>query len=460
MSRIWGTLAFRFALSYWLLVIASMAVIGIAVYIGGIAVLQERVDSSLISLSHRLTTTYDARGGEAVKAEIDDLLSDNIDQDTEDYLLISPAGVKVAGNITPVPEAKAPFDQFTDHKLARYDQPSFSRILPHRLPDGAILVVGRDMRDLMQIRRLVLTALGIGVLVSCVISAVGAMLFRRRLESSVAVIRRTAGEIVAGDLTRRIPIFGPEDEFVRLNRDINHMLDRIEQLVRNVKDVSNAIAHDLRTPLGRIRAQLDVALRPGTGKDQLTEAARQAIDNVDSTITTLDRMLQISEAEAGAGRRFFDTVDLGTVVTDVVELYDAAAESAGISLVAEDSSGASVFGDKNLLASAIANLVDNSLKYAGHGAAVRVGVVPDGGSVSIVVRDNGPGIASEERGKAVQRFYRLDRSRSMPGNGLGLSIVAAIAELHWGKLILEEGKPGLVARVVLPRSEEYRIAAN
>jgi signal transduction histidine kinase len=316
------------------------------------------------------------------------------------------------------------------------------------------------MRDLMQIRRLVLTALGIGVLMSCVIAAVGAMLFRRRLESSVAVIRRTASEIVAGDLSQRIPIFGPEDEFVRLNRDINHMLDRIEQLIRNVKDVSNAIAHDLRTPLGRIRAQLDVALRPGTGKDQLAEAARQAIDNVDGLITTLDRMLQISEAEAGAGRRFFDTVDLAAVITDVVELYDAAAESAGIALVADAMPGAAVFGDKNLLASAIANLVDNSLKYAGQGAAVRVGIVTEGTSITIIVRDNGPGIPASERGKAMQRFYRLDRSRSLPGNGLGLSIVAAIAELHWGKLVLEDGNPGLVARIMLPRSEEYRIAAD
>ncbi len=460
MSRLWGTLAFRFALGYWLLVIASMSAIAITVYFGGIGLLQDRVDATLSSVARRLTNTYENNGQASTRELIDDLMVDNTDQDTEDYLLLSPAGVRIAGNIDPVPVVELPFDHLTDHLVTRYGKPSMSRLLPHRLSDGAILVVGRDMQDQIEIRRLVLKALGFGILISCVIAAAGAVLFRRKLEQSVARIRRTASEVVAGDLSRRIPVFGPDDEFVRLNRDINHMLDRIEQLVNNVKDVSNAIAHDMRTPLGRIRAQLDVALRPGSGGDQLAEAARQAIDNVDSLITTLDRMLQISEAEAGAGRRFFDEVDVRAVVTDVVELYDAVAESRGIVLLAETSSSAAIFGDKNLLASAIANLVDNSLKYAGSGAMVRVGSALDGASVSIVVRDNGPGIPAAERAKAMERFYRLDRSRTQPGNGLGLSIVAAIAELHWGKLILEDGHPGLVARIVLPRAEEYRVAAD
>jgi signal transduction histidine kinase len=281
----------------------------------------------------------------------------------------------------------------------------------------------------------------------------GAVLFRRQLEHRVSAIRRTAREIEAGDLTRRIPITGVEDEFARLNRDINSMLDRIEHLMDGVRHVSNAIAHDLRTPLGRIRSRLEEALRPGNNTLQLAGTARFAIRQVDDLIQMLDRLLQIAEAEAGARRASFTLVPLGSVISDVVELYDATAEAEGIILVSEIESDPVTLGDRNLLASALVNLIDNALKYAGNGATVRVRAVQEPDSVSIVVQDDGPGIPSAERSRVVGRFYRLDRSRSLPGNGLGLSIVTAIASLHWGKLYLEDAKPGLIARIVLPRAE-------
>jgi hypothetical protein len=245
-----------------------------------------------------------------------------------------------------------------------------------------------------------------------------------------------------------------EDEFARLNRDINSMLDRIEHLMDGVRHVSNAIAHDLRTPLGRIRSRLEEALRPGNNNAaQLAGTARFAIQQVDDLIQMLDRLLQIAEAEAGARRASFTLVPLGSVVSDVVELYDATAEAEGITLVSEIESNPGTLGDRNLLASALVNLIDNALKYAGSGATVRVRAAQEPDTVSIVVQDDGPGIPSAERSRVVDRFYRLDRSRSLPGNGLGLSIVTAIASLHWGKLYLEDAKPGLIARIVLPRAE-------
>jgi signal transduction histidine kinase len=220
-----------------------------------------------------------------------------------------------------------------------------------------------------------------------------------------------------------------------------------------VRHVSNAIAHDLRTPLGRVRSRLEEALRPGNNVTQLAGTARFAIQQVDELIQMLDRLLQIAEAEAGARRQSFTLVTLGSVISDVVELYDATAEDEGITLVSETEGQPVTLGDKNLLTSAVVNLIDNALKYAGSGATVRIQARQERDTVAIIVQDDGPGIPPAERSRVVERFYRLDQSRSLPGNGLGLSIVTAIASLHWGKLDLEDAAPGLIARVVLPRAD-------
>jgi signal transduction histidine kinase len=349
--------------------------------------------------------------------------------------------------------AMAPLDRLTDLKVVRDGRPSLSRLLPRLLPDGSILVVGRDMQDRREIEQLVWRALLAGGVVALLLALGGALLFRRQLEHRVGAIRRTALEIEAGDLTRRIPVSDVDDEFARLNRDINHMLDRIEHLMDGVRHVSNAIAHDLRTPLARIRSRLEEALRPTEATTQLAGTARFAIQQIDELINMLDRLLQIAEAESGARRQSFTRVKLAAVISDVFELYDATAEAEGIALVNETEGDPVTLGDQNLLASATANLVDNALKYAGGGATVRIKTTNERDTVSIVIQDDGPGIPAAERSRVVDRFYRLDHSRSLPGNGLGLSIVTAIASLHWGELQLEDAAPGLVARIVLPRPE-------
>jgi signal transduction histidine kinase len=311
------------------------------------------------------------------------------------------------------------------------------------------------MQDVQQIEQLVLRALVIGGAIAVLLAIGGALLFRQQLEQRVAAIRRTALEIEAGDLSRRIPVSDADDEFTRLNRDINHMLDQIQHLMVGVRDVSNSIAHDLRTPLGRIRSMLDEALRPAATREQLSETAGAAIREIDELITVFDKLLQIAEAESGTRRQLFQPVRLREIITDVVELYDAAAEEKGIALVMENHDGEpTTLGDKDLLASAAANLIDNALKYADSKATVRVRATEERNTVSLVVQDDGPGIPAEERAKVLARFYRLDRSRSLPGNGLGLPIVVAISHLHGGTLSLEDAGPGLIARIVLPRLEQ------
>ena len=453
MARFWGTVAFRLALSYGLLAIGSMSVISAAFYFGTVGVLERSTDAKLLSISTRLARHFESRGEEGLRQEIQQLLVDGIDQDTEVYLLVAPDGRKIVGNIFGWTQKSAPLDSLTDLAVMRNGRPSVSRLLPWLLPDGSILVVGRDLQDQREIERLVWHSLLAGGAVALLLAIGGALLFRRQLEHRVGAIRRTALEIEAGDLSRRIPIPDVEDEFARLNRDINRMLDRIEHLMDGVRHVSNAIAHDLRTPLGRIRSRLEEALRPGDSMAQLAGSARFAIQQVDELIQMLDRLLQIAEAESGARRQSFAPVPLASVLSDVVELYDATAEAEEITLTSKIEGRPIALGDKNLLTSALANLIDNALKYAGSGSRVQVRAIGERDTVSLVVQDDGPGIPPTERARVVDRFYRLDQSRSLPGNGLGLSIVTAIASLHWGELDLADASPGLIARIVLPRAE-------
>ena len=453
MTRLWGHVAFRLALGYGLLALGSMGVISAAFYFGTVGVLARSTDGNLIAISQRLARHYESRGGEGLRQEIQQLLVDGIEQDTEVYLLLAPDGRKIVGNVSGWTMAMAPLDRLTDLQVVRDGRPSLSRLLPRHLPDGSILVVGRDMQDRREIEQLVWRALLAGGAVAVLLTIGGALLFRRQLEHRVGAIRRTALEIEAGDLSRRIPVSEVDDEFARLNRDINHMLDRIEHLMDGVRHVSNAIAHDLRTPLARIRSRLEESLRPTETAAQLAGTARFAIQQIDELINMLDRLLQIAEAESGARRQSFAAVRLASVISDVFELYDATAEAEGIALVNETEGDPVRLGDRNLLASATANLVDNALKYAGSGATVRIKTTNERDTVLIVVQDDGPGIPAAERSRVVDRFYRLDQSRSRPGNGLGLSIVSAIASLHWGTLCLEDAAPGLLARIVLPRAD-------
>ncbi|MEQ8663587.1 MAG: HAMP domain-containing sensor histidine kinase, partial [Gammaproteobacteria bacterium] len=209
--------------------------------------------------------------------------------------------------------------------------------------------------------------------------------------------------------------------------------------------------HDLRTPLTRIRSQLDDALRHADGAETLREAMATATVDVDDLIALFNKLLQIAETESGMRARSFAPVDLNAIAEDMVELYDASAEEQAVTLTLGMRAGQPTQGDHDLLASALASLIDNSIKYAGPGARIDVSVAADADTVSVAVRDDGPGIPADELAHVTERFYRVDRSRSLPGNGLGLSIVAAIATFHEGRLELANGAPGLLARLVLPR---------
>ena len=451
MVRNWHrSIAARLALGYGVLVVVSISIVCAVFYFGTIGVLDRSVDRKLALLSERLATLYQQGGSSRTTAEIAHLLTDRTDSDTEIFLLVDADGHRVAGNLSSWPDLASPVGRLLHRDVTREGRRVPARVLIRDLAGGARLFVGRDMEEGKSIRALVLRSLAYGGGVAILLVVAGAWLFRRQLEARIGQIRRTAGEIEAGDLSRRIPV-ASEDEFGLLSRDINRMLDRIEHLMEGVRHVSNAIAHDLRTPLGRIRNKLDGALRQQQSVAGYESAAQAAIDDIDDLTRVFDKLLQIAAAESGMRPENFNDIDLHQIGADIVEMYEATADEQGVLLVQMYGDSVPARGDRNLLGSALASLVDNAIKYAGPGATVEVSAGSDEQGSWLAVRDNGPGVPAEELPKLTQRFYRLDKSRHLPGNGLGLSIVAAIAALHGGSLEIEDAAPGLRLRLRLLR---------
>jgi signal transduction histidine kinase len=263
----------------------------------------------------------------------------------------------------------------------------------------------------------------------------------------VDAIRRTTEAIMAGNLGRRIPTRGTQDEFDRLAGQVNLMLDRIQSLMSGLQQVSNDIAHDLKTPLSRMRQHLEMARYRATTIPDYQTAVDQAIGQCDRALQTFDALLRIAQIEAGTRRAGFRPFDLSTVAETMVDLYQPLAEESEHRLTAEIAAGVPLLGDQELVGQMIANLMENAFKHTPSGTPVHLSLAVIGGHPVLRVEDGGPGIPVAERDKVLQRFYRLDASRSVGGNGLGLSLVAAVAQLHDARLTLSDNAPGLCVEV-------------
>ena len=258
-------------------------------------------------------------------------------------------------------------------------------------------------------------------------------------------------QIMAGDLSRRVPVNGSGDELDRLAASLNAMLDRIENLMTAVRQVSNNIAHDLRTPLNRLRARAEVTLMSEAEPEAYREALERTLQDADALLGTFNALLDIARLEGAADAGPSDIIDLSDIVADVTELYEPVAEDAGITLLAEAEPGAAmVIGDKRLLAQALANLIDNAIKYTPTGGAVRVGAITAGGHAELSIADNGPGVPEAERARIFDRFVRLEADRGKPGAGLGLSLVRAVAQMHNADITAADAAPGLRVTLRLP----------
>jgi signal transduction histidine kinase len=363
----------------------------------------------------------------------------------------------VAGNLDPWPQVS---DTPGDMVEFDYERPVDGKMEARRargrvfpVPGGFALLVAQDVHDRYLTERMFTTTLPWTVLLILVLGTAGGALMSRNMLRRLDTINRTSGEIIAGDLTRRVPRTGSGDEFDTLAENLNRMLDRIERLMKGLREVTDSVAHDLRTPLTRLRNRLEEsAARLNASGAQAGEIER-AIAETDQLIATFNALLLIAETDAGTTRAAMSALDLGGVAADVVELYDPLAEEKKVALSLLPGAGVVIEGNRSLIAQALANLVDNAIKYTPAGGKVRIQVALAGEGAELSVADSGPGIPEGDRSRVTERFVRLEASRNSPGTGLGLSLVAAVAHFHNAELVLEDNTPsGLKAVLRFPET--------
>jgi signal transduction histidine kinase len=411
----------------------------------------------LRSDAQRLSDVFHREGPGGLKAFIDERVSMHIAGDRI-LLLTDPSLQKLAGNLTDwhggIPAE--PGTHTVNVDLAGH--PTRAMFVRTVLPGGYNLLVGRDLARLAPLEKYFWYGLAGAIATLAAVGALGGILIRRAVLLRVENIRTAVLAIVQGELSHRLPTKGSADELDTLSRMINGMLDHIEQLVHGIRDVSNAIAHDLRTPLAELRSRLEeLAVTRPTAEETFGEIDA-AVADVDRVIAIFNALLRLAEIDTGARRSGFVQVNATEICSDAVEFYRPAAELKAVTLIFRAAQSMLVSGDALLLAQAVGNLIDNALKYAGDDKTVTVEVHEhQNGAVEISVSDNGPGIPDEERSKATERFYRGDGSRGSPGVGLGLTLVAAVAKLHGGSLELADNHPGLRAIMIVQRACCYAV---
>jgi signal transduction histidine kinase len=378
------------------------------------------------------------------------------------YLVTTPSGEGLAGNIGSLVPGVLAKPGWMETAYRRLEDPETAehhalvRVL--QLPGGFRLLVGRDLEERERLFDIIATAGRWSVAIVIILGVAGGVFVSKRVLNRVDAMTLTARTIMAGDLSGRLPIAGSGDELDRLASNLNAMLERIEALMRGLREVSDNVAHDLRTPLTRLRNRAEEALRTAKDEPGYRGALEATIDESDGLIRTFNALLMIARAESGEARENMSEFDAAEVAQDVSELYEPLADTKGLALRVE-ATPAPVKGNRELVSQALANLVDNAIKYAepqGHAAngtpaEILVTAGSEGDRIKLAVRDGGPGIPESDRAHAIERFVRLEQSRTKPGSGLGLSLAAAVARLHGGELKLEDNAPGLKAVLDLPR---------
>lgn len=373
------------------------------------------------------------------------------------YLVSDAHGRPLAGNLFATPEGTDDNTGWLEFIYQRYERGQTSRHLglarTFRLSDGFFLLVGRDIEERRQFERVIASAVVWGLGLMLALGIVGGLLASRRMLARLDAMAATSRRIMAGNLSERIPEAGSGDELDRLAQSLNAMLDQIEALMRGLKEVSDNIAHDLKTPLTRLRTRAETALQAGGEQATYRAALEGMIEESDRLIRTFDALLSIARAEAGNVDAEFAVLDAAAIVRDLAELYEPTAEEQGAAIRVETEGAARFSGNRELVSRAFANLIENALNHATAGAASEIvlrAARRGDGQVELAVLDHGPGIPEKERGRVLERFVRLDTGRDRPGSGLGLSLVAAVARLHKGALELDDNGPGLAARMILP----------
>ena len=454
MTSITRSIAWRIAVGYAVLFGASVLALLVFIYVSTEGFMARQMEAVIEAEVQGLAERYRAGGVRGLRALLRERTARN-PASSSIYLLADPNFRVLAGNLSDWPQAARGEDPWVEFELYATDDADGhevhrARVRHFQLRRGFHLLVGRNLRDFEAMRSAIVRNVAWGIGVAGVLAIAIAWWLRRSVTTRIESINRTSRRIMEGELSERIESRGSGDEFDELVANLNAMLARIETLMEDVRRVSDNVAHDLRTPLGRLRTRLE-QLRDASGDSASAPLAEDALNEADQMLATFNALLRIARIETRQRRHAFERVDLATVGDDVADLYAPVAESRGI-IFRHSGIAAPVEGDADLLFQSLANLLDNAMKYTPEGGAVTLHVTSDDDAVTVVVADTGPGVPPEEREAVLRRFYRLEPARTTPGSGLGLSLVAAVAQLHEAALTLEDNGPGLVARLRFGRA--------
>lgn len=443
---------FRLALSYLgIFTVSAVALLALVSWSTSVFIewqVQETVEAEATGLSEQ----YRERGIQGLA----DVIGNRATQDIERraiYLLQAPDGSRIAGNLFGWPSEQSDEAGWVRFIIERVDDGSFATQVLARtyiLSKDYRLLVGRSLHDAKRVKSAINRALGWGLALTVLLGIVGGYFTSRHMVTRVEAMNRTARRIVGGDMKSRMKTSGTGDEFDRLATSFNEMMDEIERLVDGIRTVTDNVAHDLRTPLNRLRSRIDVALLGRSDAADLRRVLEETVVEADNLLATFNALLTIGNAESGQRLHNFEPLDPAQLAFDVVELYEPLAEEKGIAIGCHAESGLTLAGDRHLMFQAMANLVDNAVKYTPPGGTVTVTVAASDPGIELAVADSGPGIPADCRDKVLDRFVRLDSTRTTAGNGLGLSLVKAVARLHAATLTLADNAPGLTVRIRFP----------
>lgn len=448
LPRLLRVASFRFAALYVAIFASSALVLGVAVFLEARSALRQQLDARIETETEFLQETFQADG---LPKLLNAVRSRGQGASALDYLVQDQAGAHLAGEIPAMPGLKPGWTTMDMPRSAEEgDKAEHVRALVSRLGGGGMLVVGGDLRQIGDLEEAIATALVWTVGLVAVLGIGGGALLSHAFLRRIDAISRTAEAIIAGDLTRRVELRGTGDDLDRLAGTLNRMLDRIGILMRSLQQVSSDIAHDLRTPLTRLYQRLEDARTHTRSGEEYETAIDAALAEADGLLTTFAALLRIAQVEGASARGGFGQVDLSAVAETVADAYRPDAEAAGQQLITTIAPGVTVNGDRELLTQALANLVENALRHTPAGTHIHVRLGHPATEIILSVEDNGPGVAAADLPRLTDRFYRGERSRTTPGNGLGLSLANAVAELHGAYLRLEPLQPGLRVSLAFP----------
>ncbi len=444
--KLFHSYTFRLALLYALIFSGSTLILFYFFYIFTASYMTQQMDTTIEAEIQGLAERYDREGLEGLTRLIAERVNRQQATGNSIYLLTTYTLQPLVGNLDRWPRNASINNDWLEFSLEVNEETNethLARARIFRLPGRYGLLVGRDINQLTQAKRRIVQALTWGLVMMVLLAFIGGLVLSRRTVRKIERINQTARSIMSGDLSRRVQLTNRNDDFDQLADNLNQMLDRIQTLMEDIRRVSDNIAHDLRTPLTRLRQHLEETRRQ-VSPDSISAAnLDSAIREADSLLATFNALLRIARIEAGQITAGFAVLDYRTLLDDVVEFYEPLAEEKDQRLVVDLSNTIEAMGDRDLLFQALANVIENAIKYTPEHGHISVTLTQVHNEAVITIADNGPGIPEDEREKVFRRFYRLDQSRSTAGNGLGLSMVSAVVTMHNGEIRLLDNYPGL-----------------